>query len=127
MPPERPSPQPYKPSRAPAPSTQPSKPSTSPAAALLRKPRALILTIGFAAITVAGSLFGANLKMQTEAQTLQKEYKEAPIEDRIHRLEEARARLVTRKEEAEGKLSTFRERRAERERRMQGLAGERKE
>ena len=59
--------------------------------------------------------------MTTDAKTLQKQYVEAPVEDRIRRLEEARDRLVTRKMEAEGKLSAFREVRRERERKVREL------
>ncbi|EON68767.1 hypothetical protein W97_08025 [Coniosporium apollinis CBS 100218] len=73
--------------------------------------RRLVMTGAVAAVTVTGAWYGAGLKTRQEFKQERKVVLEASPEERISQLENARARLVTRRTELEKKISELQARR----------------
>ncbi|KAF1962937.1 hypothetical protein CC80DRAFT_398987 [Byssothecium circinans] len=74
--------------------------------------RRWILTGAVTAITVTGTIYGANLKSDLEAE--QAPFQSTP-EEMIAQLEAARTELVVKKTELERKITAFRTRQKEKE------------
>ena len=68
------------------------------------KGRALVWTIGVAAITAMGTWYGAGLRIRGEAREEQQKLGQASGEQRLAQLEAARARLVGVKKDLEKKI-----------------------
>ncbi|KAJ9635501.1 hypothetical protein H2201_003158 [Coniosporium apollinis] len=73
--------------------------------------RRLVMTGAVAAVTVTGAWYGAGLKTRQEFKQEKKVVLEASPQERISQLENARARLVTRRTELEKKISELQARR----------------
>ncbi|KAF1916756.1 hypothetical protein BDU57DRAFT_448017 [Ampelomyces quisqualis] len=84
--------------------------------------RRWILTGSVAAVTVAGTLYGATLKEDVEVHKQRKRIQQASPAERIEQLEFARRDLVAKKMDMELKIARFHERRKAREQREQSEA-----
>ncbi|KAF2639147.1 hypothetical protein P280DRAFT_519351 [Massarina eburnea CBS 473.64] len=84
--------------------------------------RRWILSGAVTAITVTGSIYGAGLKEDMQAREKRRQAETTP-EDVIAQLEQTRSDLVSKKNELERRIATFRIRRQEEE---QGIKPENK-
>jgi len=71
--------------------------------------RRWIMTGSVAAITAAGTIYGAGLKTDQDVKKERKRYQEAPPEEVIAQLQIARDNLVLKKNEMERKIAGFHE------------------
>ncbi|KAF1835758.1 hypothetical protein BDW02DRAFT_495084 [Decorospora gaudefroyi] len=77
--------------------------------------RRWILTGAVAAITITGTIYGAQLKGDRELQQQKRQLLEATPEERIEQLEAVRTDLVRQKNAMERKIEVFAERRRAKE------------
>ncbi|CAA9960250.1 hypothetical protein CFE70_003694 [Pyrenophora teres f. teres 0-1] len=77
--------------------------------------RRWIMTGAVAAITVTGTIYGADLKGYQEAKQQKRQLLEATPEERIAQLEATRAELVLKKTEMERKIAGIMEKKKARE------------
>ncbi|KAK3331114.1 hypothetical protein B0H66DRAFT_598613 [Apodospora peruviana] len=74
------------------------------------KGKAIIWTIGFAAVTVSGAIYGATLKTQQEWKAEKEKFQTATVDERVSVLEQRRAQLLKQKHDLEIKIADLRAR-----------------
>ncbi|KAI0395174.1 hypothetical protein F5Y17DRAFT_218721 [Xylariaceae sp. FL0594] len=74
------------------------------------KPKVVIYTAAFAAVTIVGAIYGAGLKTQQEYKAEKRQIIQATPEERVRVLESRRAALVAERLPLERKLEELRRR-----------------
>ncbi|KAL2168068.1 hypothetical protein VTG60DRAFT_496 [Thermothelomyces hinnuleus] len=74
------------------------------------KVKRIIYTIGFAAVIITGTIYGAGLKTQQEWKASKQKLQEATVDEKVAMLEAQKLDLLRQKEEIEGKLAELRAR-----------------
>ncbi|AEO61058.1 hypothetical protein MYCTH_2310866 [Thermothelomyces thermophilus ATCC 42464] len=74
------------------------------------KVKRIIYTIGFAAVIITGTIYGAGLKTQQEWKASKQKLQEATVDEKVAMLEAQKVDLLRQKEEIEGKLAELRAR-----------------
>ncbi|KAL2161131.1 hypothetical protein VTH06DRAFT_8350 [Thermothelomyces fergusii] len=98
------------PSRAAFSSTSPRLPADIAEQKL--KVKRIIYTVGFAAVTITGTIYGAGLKTQQEWKASKRKLQEATVDEKVAMLEAQKLDLLRQKEEIERKLADLRARMA---------------
>ncbi|KAL2147411.1 hypothetical protein VTI28DRAFT_9875 [Corynascus sepedonium] len=70
----------------------------------------IIYTLGFAAVTITGTIYGAGLKTQQEWKATKQKLQEATVDDKVAMLEVQKHDLLRQKGEIEAKLGDLRAR-----------------
>ncbi|KAK4248719.1 hypothetical protein C7999DRAFT_40113 [Corynascus novoguineensis] len=75
-----------------------------------QKTKRIIYTLGFAAVIITGTIYGAGLKTQQEWKATKQKLQEATVDDKVAMLEVQKHDLLRQKGEIEAKLGELRAR-----------------